>query len=170
VNTIERLTPPLNADERATSEAWLDFYRATLMLKCDGLDDGQLRMAAAPPSSLTLQGLVQHLAEVERNWFRRILVGESAPPIYDPHADTSGHDGGFDVSDEVSFRDAVTTWEGEVAHARANCAARRLDETSPFMGAEVTLRWIYTHMISEYARHLGQADIIRECIDGSTGV
>src|SRR5690348_14039800 len=84
VTTPERTTPPMDADERATLEGWLDFYRATLVGTCDGLSDEHLRTASAPPSPLTLLGLVQHLAEVERNWFRRVLAGEQAPPIHDP--------------------------------------------------------------------------------------
>lgn len=160
----------MNADERTTLEGWLEFYRSTLVLKCEGLDDPALRTAAAQPSSLTLQGLLQHLAEVERNWFRRVLAGESAPPIYDREADDSPHDGGFAVSEQTSFGTALSTWQNEVAHARANCAARQLDHTSPFMGTEVSLRWIYVHMIAEYARHSGHADLIRENIDGATGV
>ena len=162
--------PPLNADERATLESWLDFYRATLAMKCDGLDDAQLRNASVDPSPLTLLGLVQHMAEVERNWFRRVLTGEAAPPIYDPTADTSGHDGGFEVSEHSTLAAAQQVWQDEVSRGRANCASRALDDTSPFMGAEVGLRWIYVHMIGEYARHCGQADLIRERIDGATGV
>ncbi|MGW6729968.1 DinB family protein [Nocardia sp. NPDC055029] len=169
VTTNERPMPPLNADERTTMEAWLDFYRATLALKCQGLDDTQLRIAAAP-SALTLLGLLQHMAEVERNWFRRVLAGEPAPPIYDPHADTSGHDGGFELSDDSSYDNALTTWQDEIAYARRHCAARELDDTSPFMDSRVSLRWIYTHMIAEYARHCGHADLLRERIDGTTGV
>jgi hypothetical protein len=80
MTTTERPLPPLHADERATLAGWLDFYRATLAQKCDGLDEEQLRTASAAPSPLTLQGLVQHMAEVERNWFRRVLLGEPAPP------------------------------------------------------------------------------------------
>jgi uncharacterized damage-inducible protein DinB len=170
VTTTDRPMPPLNADERTTLESWLDFYRATLALKCEGLTEQQLRTASAPPSPLTLLGLVQHMAEVERNWFRRVLTGESAPPIYDPHADPNGHDGGFDLSDDITFDTARKTWEAEVAQARAKCADRQLDQTSPFLGGQVTLRWIYTHMIAEYARHDGHADLIRERIDGATGV
>jgi uncharacterized damage-inducible protein DinB len=170
VTRIERPTPPLNADERTTLEAWLEFYRSTLVLKCDGLDDAASRTPAARPSSLTLQGLVQHMAEVERNWFRRVLAGEPAPPIYEQSSEESDHDGGFDVSEKASFLAAMDIWHDEVAHARANCAARGLDDTSPFMGAEVNLRWIYVHMIGEYARHSGHADLIRENIDGATGV
>lgn len=166
----ERTTPPMTGDERTTLQAWLDFYRATLLGKCDGLDDAQVRAASAPPSALTLQGLVQHLAEVERNWFRRVLAGEDAPPIYDPSAGTQGHDGGFDLTHEVRFADAVAIWQREVDEARAICARRSLDDASPFMGAEVSLRWIYVHMIGEYARHSGHADLLRERIDGETGV
>jgi uncharacterized damage-inducible protein DinB len=168
--TNDRATPPLNADEHTTLSHWLDFYRATLVTKCAGLTEEQLRTASAPPSPLTLLGLVQHLTEVERNWFRRVLTGEQAPPIYESEPNPEGHDGGFALSPDVSFDTAKSTWEREVARARANCADRDLARTSPFMGGEVTLRWIYTHMIAEYARHCGHADLIRERIDGATGV
>jgi uncharacterized damage-inducible protein DinB len=162
--------PPLNADERTTLESWLDFYRVTLANKCDGLDEQQLRMASVPPSPLTLLGLVQHMAEVERNWFRRVLVSEVVPALHEAKANVEGHDGGFDLHDDVTFDVAQTNWQREITEARENCADRDLDQTSPFMGGEVTLRWIYTHMIAEYARHNGHADLIRERIDGSTGV
>jgi uncharacterized damage-inducible protein DinB len=162
--------PPLAADERATLEGWLDFYRATLLTKCDGLSDEQLRTASAPPSPLTLLGLVQHMAEVERNWFRRVLLGEEIPRIYRPDVDPGGVDTGFDLADDARFDDARRIWKAEVERARANCAGRGLDETSPFMGGRVSLRWIYSHMIAEYARHAGHADLIRERIDGATGV
>lgn len=170
MTTTDRVTPPLKADERTTLGSWLDFYRATLAMKCGGLTDEQLRTASVPPSRLTLLGLVQHMAEVERNWFRRVLMGEQVPPIYDRQANPSGHDGGFDLSEDISFETAKTTWEGEIARARVNCSGRDLEQTSPFMGGAVTLRWIYTHMIAEYARHNGHADLIRERIDGTTGV
>ncbi|ORB29944.1 DinB family protein [Mycolicibacterium parafortuitum] len=166
----ERATPLMTSDERATVESWLDFHRHTLLLKCAGLDDAQVRLASVPPSPMTLLGLVQHMAEVERNWFRRILSGETAPPIFDASADTSGHDGGFDLDPGVSFADAVRIWQREIDAARAGCARHDLDDTSPFMGTEVSLRWIYLHMIGEYARHNGHADLIRERIDGATGV
>jgi hypothetical protein len=166
----DRPMPPLNADERTTLAGWLDFYRATLANKCDGLGEQQLRAASVPPSPLTLLGLVQHMAEVERNWFRRVLLGEEAPAIYDPQPNVEGHDGGFDLSDDVTFTTAHVNWQREITQARANCADRLLDQTSPFMAGEVTLRWIYTHMIAEYARHNGHADLIRERLDGCTGV
>jgi hypothetical protein len=99
-----------------------------------------------------------------------VLLGEQAPPIHDPDADPDGRDGGFDVADDAGFATAGAIWQAEVARARENCAGRELDDTSPFMGARVTLRWIYGHMIAEYARHAGHADLIRERIDGATGV
>jgi hypothetical protein len=109
------------------------------------------------------------MAEVERNWFRRVLQGEDVAPIYRAAPDPSGRDGGFDLAEGATFAEARATWGAEITQARANGAAHGLDETSPFMGGEVTLRWIYTHMIGEYARHAGHADLIRERIDGSTG-
>lgn len=166
----ERATPPMTGDERTTIGAWLDFQRDTLLLKCEGLRDTQRRLASVPPSPLTLQGLVQHMAEVERNWFRRVLAGENAPPIYGPASDTTGHDGGFVLVDDVTFEDAVTTWRREVDVARATCARYALDDTAPFHGTRVSLRWICLHMIGEYARHNGHADLIRERVDGATGI
>ncbi|SCF84520.1 DinB family protein [Streptomyces sp. Ncost-T10-10d] len=170
MSTPDRAMPPLDADERTSLTSWLDFYRTTLAQKCEGLDDERLREASVEPSPISLLGLIQHMAEVERNWFRRILVQEDAPPIFTPDADPSGHDGGFDLVEGAGYEEALSIWRAEVERARANCAARSLDDTSPFMGGQVTLRWIYTHMIGEYARHCGHADLIRERIDGRTGV
>lgn len=166
----ERQMPPMNSDERTTLEAWLDFQRQTLLLKCDGLDDAQLRTASVPPSPLTLQGLVQHLGEVERNWFRRIVGRENAPPIYSASAGGDGHDGGFELTDDVPFDTAVQTWQQEIAAGRSHCAKTALEDICSFMGTGVSLRWIYLHMIGEYARHNGHADLIRERIDGAAGV
>jgi uncharacterized damage-inducible protein DinB len=169
VSAIERPVPPLNTDERTTLESWLDFHRATLAMKCEGLDDEQAAVSV-PPSSLTMTGLVQHMAEVERNWFRRVLAGEQAPPIYDPRADPDGPDGGFELAEEATLRDALDTWRAEIAFARQQCADRGLADTGLFAGQDVSLRWIYVHMIEEYARHNGHADLLREHIDGTTGV
>ncbi|MGW1379503.1 DinB family protein [Streptomyces sp. NPDC002446] len=170
----ERTMPPLDADERTSLESWLDFYRATLALKCEGLEESQLREASAGPSPITLLGLVQHMAEVERNWFRRVLAQEPAPPLFTPQTPGAPgprpHDGGFDLADTATYAHAFPLWQTEIHHARHNCAARALDDTAPFMDGRVTLRWIYTHMIAEYARHCGHADLIRERIDGRTGV
>ena len=164
-----RPVPPLNADEHATLVGWLEFHRATLAMKCAGLDDTQAATASVPPSAFTMTGLVQHLAEVERNWFQRVFAGESAPAIYDPEADTDGPDGGFEVADGATLAAALATWNLEVTAARARCANAQLSDTGRLMGQDVSLRWIYVHMIEEYARHNGHADLLRECIDGSTG-
>lgn len=160
--------PPLDGDEHTTLASWLDFYRTTLAGKCAGLTDAQLRTASVPPSTLTLQGLLQHETEVERNWFRRVLLGEDVPTLYGPRS-IEGHDGGF-VPADVPFESVHRTWQDEVARSRTACAGRHLSDTTPFMGGVVTLRWIYTHMIGEYARHCGHADLIREALDGATGV
>lgn len=173
MTNTERPMPPLNADERTNLAAWLDFYRATVAVKCEGLTDEQVRDASVAPSTLTLRGLVQHLTEVERNWFRRVLTGEDVPSVHgEPagHDGHDGHDGGFALSGDDSFAGACARWQEEIAVSRANCAARSLEGTAPFMGGEVNLRWIYTHMIGEYARHSGHADLLRERIDGRTGV
>ncbi len=167
---LERAMPPLDADERACLESWLDFYRCTLAQKCDGLKEDQLREASVAPSPITLLGLVQHMAEVERNWFRRVLAQEAAPPIFSPDADPEATDGGFDLAEGAAYDKALPIWQAEMDRARKNCAAHALEDTSPFLGGQVTLRWIYTHMIAEYARHCGHADLIRERIDGRTGV
>jgi len=170
VTTIERPLPPLNTDERTTLESWLEFHRATLAIKCEGLDDEQAAAASVPPSGFTLTGLVQHMAEVERNWFRRVLAGEQAPPIYDPQADPNGPDGGFELAPGATLGDALATWRAEITRAREHCVARTLADTGRFAEQDVSLRWIYVHMIEEYARHNGHADLVRERIDGTTGV
>ncbi|MFC4123530.1 DinB family protein [Nocardia rhizosphaerae] len=170
MDIAERPIPPFNADERATLEGWLEFHRATLARKCAGLDDLQGATAAVPPSAFTLTGLVQHMAEVERNWFRRVLAGERAAPIYDPAADPDGPDGGFALAADAAISTAIATWQNEIAVARQLCAARALHDTGRFHGRPVSLRWIYVHMIEEYARHNGHADLLRERIDGSTGL
>ena len=170
MSNVERPLPPLNADERGTLESWLDFHRATLAMKCEGLGDEQAAVASVPPSAFTITGLVQHMAEVERNWFRRVLAGELAPPIYDPQADPRGPDGGFELAEGATLPAALATWRAEIARAREHCARRSLTDTGRFMEQDVSLRWIYVHMIEEYARHNGHADLVRECIDGATGV
>ncbi|MFI6943937.1 DinB family protein [Streptomyces sp. NPDC050418] len=170
MTAIERPLPPLNADERTTLEGWLEFHRATLARKCEGLTDAQAATASAPPSPFTLTGLVQHMAEVERNWYRRVLAGEQAPPIFDPEADPDGPDGGFDLAPDATLSGALAIWREETAYARKLCTDRELTTTGRFMNQDVSLRWIHVHMIEEYARHNGHADLLRERVDGATGV
>src|SRR5690606_25161784 len=166
---IERLRPPTTADEATTLAAWLDFYRETLALKCDGLTVQQLRTAAAPPPDLTLLVLVQHMTEVERTGCRRTLPGAPVPAV-SPAPAERGHGARYAPRDDVSAEQAMAAWREEIAVSTRNCRGRSLDDTAPFHGMDVSLRWIYTHMIAEYARHDGHADLLRERIDGTTGV
>ncbi|CAL9390664.1 DinB family protein [Streptomyces griseomycini] len=168
--TTERREPDRNADERTMLEGWLDYHRRTLALKCEGLTDDQLRTASVPPSELSLMGLVRHMAEVERSWFRRVLTGEDAGPIYYSEAD---RDGEFHLTEADTWQEAYATWQAEIDAARRNAAGFALDDLSRAPGRAggepFSLRWIHTHMIEEYARHNGHADLIRERLDGTTG-
>ncbi|MDF3299621.1 DinB family protein [Streptomyces tropicalis] len=168
--STERSEPALRADERTMLEGWLDYHRQTLAWKCEGLTDAQLRTAAVPPSKLSLMGLVRHMAEVERAWFRKVLAGEDPGPLYYGEDDP---DGDFHVTGDDTWEGARTTWQAEIAAARRHAAGFALDDvshgTSRFSEEPFSLRWIYTHMIEEYARHNGHADLIRECLDGTTG-
>ncbi|MEU2930327.1 DinB family protein [Streptomyces sp. NPDC007251] len=170
MTTTERRKPALNAGERPMLEGWLDYHRLTLAHKCDGLTDEQLRTASAPPSELSLMGLVRHMAEVERAWFRKVLVGDDPGPIYCTDEDP---DGDFHVTGAATWQEAYATWQAEIETARRNAAAFQLDDLSRgrsrFTDEPFNLRWIYTHMIEEYARHNGHADLLRERIDGATG-
>ncbi|MFE9259067.1 DinB family protein [Streptomyces sp. NPDC006879] len=150
-------------------EGWLEFHRSTLAAKCEGLDEEQLRRAAVPPSTLTLMGLVRHMAEVERYWFAEIFEGADLPELYSTEDDV---DGDFHYGAEDSYAEGVATWRSEMERARRISAGRGLDEVSASrkrQGQTFSLRWIYTHMIEEYARHNGHADLLREQIDGATG-
>ncbi|PHQ50903.1 Mini-circle protein [Streptomyces cinnamoneus] len=170
-----RTIPALTADERTTLESWLAFHRATLAHKCTGLTDDQARTAAAPPSRLSLLGLVQHMTEVERVWFRRVLLKEAVPLVHGPDRtpkrleDMDETSGGFEVDDDATLAGALAAWRAETATADANAAPLPLDATGEALGKKVSLRWIYVHMIEEYARHNGHADLLRERVDGSAG-
>ncbi len=159
---------PPPADERTSLEAWLDFHRRTLLRKCAGLDALQLRQRAVPPSTLSLLGLVRHLADVERTWFRQRLDAQDVPDLFvvdeDPDADL--HD--VDHADPATAFDVLAA---EVEAARDAAARHGLDDSfvHPRTGTRLTLRWVYLHMIEEYARHNGHADLLRERIDGVTG-
>ena len=167
--TVERTSPPRTAGERETLESWLDFHRATLALKCEGLTDEQLREQSAPPSDLSLLGLVRHMAETERGWFRQVLGGEDVPDLYvTPEDQNAEFTGAADADVAASF----AAWQTECELARqAVAAAPSLDVLAarPTRLGAASLRWILVHMIEEYARHNGHADLLRERIDGATG-
>ena len=164
-----RIDPPEYGDERATLIGFLDYHRATLAMKTAGLDADQLARRATPPSTMSLLGLVRHLAEVERGWFRG-FAGESVEDLY-PNPDDRDFDFNGAVADPALVERAFTDWRTEIEHARAIVAGASLDDTyiRPERGDGFSLRWILVHMIEEYARHAGHADLLREAIDGETG-
>jgi len=161
----------LIGDERTMLVAWLEFHRETLAVKCEGLTPDQLRERSVPPSSLSLLGLVRHMAEVERGWFRNVLDGQDLPGRYYTE---DNPDGEFDDVDTADPDEAFASWRVECAIARDIVAkAVSLEDTGTRIrhGQEeiYSLRWILIHMIEEYARHNGHADLLRERIDGATG-
>ncbi|MEV2270339.1 DinB family protein [Nonomuraea africana] len=166
--TDPRIDPPFIASEREMLDAWLDWHRETLALKCAGLSDEQLRERSAPPSTLSLLGLVRHLADVERAWFRRILLGQDAPPL---HKSQERPEDQFEATGTMTGAEALAVWRAEVERARAAAADLPLDTIGKELrhGRPVSLRWIMMHMVEEYARHNGHADLLRERIDGVTG-
>ena len=149
-------------------DAWLDFHRQTLLWKCAGLTPEELARRSVEPSGLSLLGLVRHMAEVERSWFRHGFAREAIGDIY-----CSGErpDADFDDVDPARAEADIATFRQEVGLARAAADGHGLDETfyQERRQRHVSLRWIYLHMIEEYARHNGHADLIRESIDGQTG-
>jgi uncharacterized damage-inducible protein DinB len=165
----ERQEPELVSAERTALEEWVDYHRATLISKCAGLTDEQLKRRASPPSTLTLLGLVRHMTEVERWWFRMHAGGEDLRFPYDP--DAVGLDFS-DIEDADAAANIQAFWE-EVDAARAAVTGKSLDLVVPSRGDHPertrNLRWIFLHMIEEYARHNGHADLLREAIDGTTG-
>jgi len=156
---------PRAGGERETLRAYLDFHRETLALKCAGLSDDDLRRRSTA-SSLSLLGLVRHMAEVERSWFRRVLDGQDVPLIWSPP-------GAAYEARDAPPEEAFATWQAEIAIARdIEAAAPSLDVVGVAResGDEYSLRRVLIHLIQEYARHNGHADVIRESIDGATGV
>ncbi|WP_242903600.1 DinB family protein [Actinomadura terrae] len=161
-----RVIPPLAGEERAVLTAFLQYQRDTLGRKCEGLTAEQVKQRSVPPSNLSLLGLVRHMAEVERIWFRIRLSGEDVPLRWKR---TPGDDLDFDV-DDADPEEAAEAWNEECARSREiERNAESLDITGHVSGKDVSLRWILTHMIEEYARHNGHADLLRERIDGVTG-
>lgn len=164
-----RADPPMLAGERESLAAWLELYRESLLLKIAGLDAEQLCRRAVPPSALSPLGIVRHLTEVETYWLREVLGGEDVAERYstqtNPNAD-------FDGGTPDTAADDVAAYLSEVARARA-AAAAWTDLDRPVRGTRrgqpLNLRWICTHLIEEYARHLGHLDILREAIDGRAG-
>lgn len=167
---ITRTIGPLDAftgDERTLADAWLDLQRQTLLWKCGGLTAGQLKQRVIEPSHLSLLGLIRHMAEVERDWFRTRFAGQRAGYLYCSDDDL---DAEFDV-DSADAESDYAVYIREIGLVRELLCRHSLDEVylDPRRKTEMTLRWVYSSMIVEYARHNGHADLLRERIDGRTG-
>ena len=164
----DRHEPPNFGTERELLETFLDYYRGTLLVKCAGLSDEQLRQRAAEPSTLSLLGLVRHMTNVEQNWFQRIFLNRDVDFVYSGarNRDAEFHDVASASGDQVE--------EEYLRVCEESRSIGRSHDLEQFAAIEderdhVTLRWIYLHLIEEYARHCGHADLLRERIDGVTG-
>lgn len=174
-NFVDLADDPRNTGHQPVGERevlldYLDHFRMTLELKCQGLDVEQLAQQSVPPSNLSLLGLVRHLAKVEHHWFRRVMERQGdLPRLYrtdaEPDLDFTGA-----VGEQACVDDAWASWRREVAHAREYVAGvADLDVEGSHGEEPIALREVLVHLIEEYARHCGHADLLRECIDGRTG-
>jgi uncharacterized damage-inducible protein DinB len=167
---VDRVWPDLVSDERASLQQWLDYQRATLLTKCAGLTAEQLRERAVRPSKLSLLGLVRHMSDVERWWFRMHADGEDVGYEF---ATDEAETLDFEGIDDADPAADLLSYQREIAACDAVMAGKQLDDVVPSRGHHPErvrdLRWIYQHMIEEYARHNGHADLLRERIDGATG-
>ena len=161
-----RETGAATDDERSTLLDYLRRYRLTLEMKCADLDAEQMARRSVPPSTMSLLGLIRHMAEVERSWFRRGMAAQDAPKLYCSDEDRDADFNGA-VADPAVVADAWRAWRAEVAFAEQFVAETTDLATVGPAGAQ--LRDILVHMIEEYARHCGHADLLRERIDGRVG-
>jgi uncharacterized damage-inducible protein DinB len=161
---------PSLGDERTTLVEFLRCQRLTLEMKCADLDANDLARRSVEPSTLSLLGLVRHMADVERSWFRRRMAGEDAPPLFWSEADRDGDFNGA-VPDPAVVAEAWRRWREEIAFAEQFVAdAPDLGIVNhPSWDGSISLRELLVHMIEEYARHNGHADLLRERIDGRVG-
>jgi uncharacterized damage-inducible protein DinB len=167
IDDPRRPEPSFLLGERDMLEAWLEYHRTTLLLKCEGLSDAQRKSRPVSTSKLSLHGLVRHMAEVERGWFRRTLLSQPDVPSiwYDPDVEDSE----LVPLEQAEWPADLAVWQAECDASRSAAATHALDATGLRHGEPCSLRWIYVHMIEEYARHNGHADLIRELIDGNVG-
>jgi uncharacterized damage-inducible protein DinB len=152
--------------ERESLGNWLRWHRSTLLFKCAGLTGEQLCERSVPPSSMSLLGLVRHMAYVERVWFRIRFGRQDLELLFSKE---QNRDADFDDADPAGAEEDFATYRAECELADAAARGHSLDETFEIRGETLDLRWIYLHMIEEYARHNGHADLLRERIDGVTG-
>jgi hypothetical protein len=159
---VTRYDGPLPQGERATLQVFLDWQRATLLFKCAGLTGEQLAEQTVPPSEISLLGLIRHLTRVERTWFRQRFADEAVEDAY-------GRDLAWQETDPTRAAADYARFTEEIKLADAAAANSPLEATFTMQGETLNLRFVYLHMIEEYARHNGHADLLRERIDGATG-
>jgi hypothetical protein len=168
IDKVERPEFSLTGDEAEILWSMLDYYRSTLLWKCAGLSEDQLARLSVPPSELSLLDLVRHLAGAERHWFQRVLLGRDLEPLYAITAD-----GEIDPLDPTPAAEVVQRFLIACDESRSISSDHSLDEVVPAArtgyGRPASLRFIAVHMIEEYARHCGHADLLRETIDGAVG-
>ena len=164
---VTRMPEPSILPEREMLQAWLDYHRQTLLMKCAGLTADQLRTASVEPSALTLLGLVRHMTEVERSWFTLRAAGH--PEAGHVYISDDNVDADFDDVAGADAAEALASFAAEVIASDRAAAGLPLDHEFTHRGRTLSLRWVYHHMIEEYARHNGHADLLRERIDGATG-
>jgi uncharacterized protein DUF664 len=167
VDRSERYPEQRNGPEREMLRDWLDWHRATLLRKCAGLDAARLAIRAVPPSNLSLLGLVRHMSDTERGWVRQAYRGEPAPDLY-YRADAPDAD--FTEAGPAGAEEDFERYLAECRAVDAALADADLDDTFTLKELTISVRWMWQHLIEEYARHNGHADLIREVIDGSTGL
>ena len=170
-----RPEPPPAGDETETLLGFLEFQRATLAWKCSGLDADGLRATTAA-SSMTLGGMLKHLAYVEDQWFARWLRGRDPAPPWDTVDWKADRDWDWHSAADESPEELFTLWRDTVARSRSSVAEalaegglEQLARRTWPDGRAPSLRWILVHMVEEYARHNGHADLLRESVDGQTG-
>lgn len=156
-----RPEPPVAAPPVAMTSAFLDFLRATLLWKVEGVSDADLRRPMVP-SGVCLLGIVKHSAYVERWWFRSVFAGEDAQTGWNP-------DGDWQIEPDETTAAILTRYRDASERSRAIVAGAAWEDVARRPGRDQTLGWILTHMVEEVARHCGHADILRELIDGKTG-
>jgi uncharacterized damage-inducible protein DinB len=164
--TVSPVDGPLTGDDRPILEAYLNWERTTLLNICAGLTGEQLAQRPIPASNLSLLGLIRHLAKVERTWFRQRATGQPVPPMYDP---ARGKDADFNDGTAASAPADLDRLRAEWQYADQAVKDMGFADTFEVGGETWSLRMVYVHMIGEYARHNGHADLIRESIDGVTG-
>jgi len=156
-----------NESEQEMLRDWLDWHRATLLRKCAGLDAAQLATRAVPPSSLSLLGLVRHMSDTERGWVRQTYRGEQVPDLYyrsdAPYTD-------FEEADPATAQRDFEIYRAECQAVDDALEGANLDEIFTLQERTISVRWMWQHLVEEYARHNGHADLIREAIDGSAGL